>query len=374
MSDDSDTEHSGGDPRIDALTRASRTIQVSPLDGARLVRAARARRRRQRTIISSVLGAAVVVAGVAVTTAGSSPDQINSNRIDAADQSDAPRTQPLPAPPEGDKWVGLNNLVVAVPSQWPVLDSACGDGSPAVVLDGTMSAAVDCASYDEDVRVVLGPLDRPTGTEWEGTKCAALSPGSCFGARAFAGQGVLVRVEAEGEGSRRTIERILDSATVLPDGWTTLPFGRWNDRVTTRTATLEEAGFEVDTSRIVEASNRPVRTELESGSPVPEGATIALAPLSRASGEADDGTVPTPSSLCLGRGGWSGRMMDKGSPPAGVSLEEALDPYPGAVVGPRDARSALATVRAARQPLRVIALFRATNGSWSVGQEVTCGR
>ena len=75
-------------------------------DRFELVRSRVIRRRRNRTIISSVLAAAVIVAGVSVATTGSSPSQ-NTN-IDAADQTDAPETQPFPDPPEGDKWVGLD--------------------------------------------------------------------------------------------------------------------------------------------------------------------------------------------------------------------------------------------------------------------------
>lgn len=88
MTDDPGTDSPPEDPRIEALTRASHSIHVAPLDTAQFVRAARVRRRRRRTIISSVLASAVIVAGVSVATAGSSSPSQNTN-LDAADQSDA---------------------------------------------------------------------------------------------------------------------------------------------------------------------------------------------------------------------------------------------------------------------------------------------
>ena len=93
MTDDLGTDSAADDPRIEALTRASRSIHVAPLDAVQFVSTARVRRRRRRTIIGSVLATAVIVAGVSVATTGSSPNR--DVGLDVADQPDAPSNRPL---------------------------------------------------------------------------------------------------------------------------------------------------------------------------------------------------------------------------------------------------------------------------------------
>lgn len=279
------------DPRVDALTRASRSIPVGPLDTDGVVMTARARRRRQRTVVGSALAAAVVVVGVAVTTAttsgrtGAVPD--GPGGPDVAAPTSTSSAQPFPDAPAGSRWVGMNGVVVAVPDAWPVFDSACGDGSPAVVLDGTDGTA-DCVHY-EDLRVSFSPhsIYRPRR---DTAACDLSDPGSCYLSRSFAEQGISVGISVEPAADRDEAERVLASAMVLPDGWTTVPFRDWQRRdVAGRTASLEDAGFEVDASDAPGATE--VRTDPPSGTPVREGATITLLP----EGPAGDLTVEVTS-------------------------------------------------------------------------------
>ncbi|MFB9313048.1 hypothetical protein [Nocardioides plantarum] len=484
MTDDPESEPAADDPRVGALTRASRTIDVAPFDAARVVRAARARRRRDRTIISSVLAVAIIVAGVSVATAGSS--RTHPGSVDAADRSGMSETPPVPGPATGSKWVGMNSLVVAVPVDWPVVNSPCGDGSPGVVLNGS-DAAIDCYGHDTEVASVrLIALDASSGSPREGTDCDGSARPTCRAAKNFPDQGVRVQVQSTSHDALEQTERILDTARVLPDGWTTVPFGQWNDTPMARTAVLEGAGFAVDDSLIAHVVAQPVRTEPDAGSPIRVGDTITLLPqqspatdeldvsmVDRASSDDSDlapgsarwhgtrGTVaytttavydgcppvaarasmagsvldlslsesafpdagfcsgfsashavfsisglieaPTelqvtqdgrtrtvpiepekgpepgsqapsagplcPDGVATGQERWVGRH----TPPAGVSLAEALARYPGAVVAPRESDDeALATVGTGGQTTRVIALTRWANGSWAVTSVVTC--
>jgi hypothetical protein len=246
-------------------------LAIGPAPVGEVLQAGRTARRRHRAVLASVAAVAVLITGVSIATAGTGPGPNRPDDVsDARSHLDA---QPFPAPPTGTKWVGMNGVVVAVPSGWPVTDSPCGSGAPAEVINGTRSAAVKCVTTSRDARVTLAPLGSGPEPSTAGS-CDRTLPSTCYDARLFPDQGISIAVEVAGEGASSQVDQILDSAMVLPDGWTTVPFA-WSLTASQRAAALEAVGFEVD--RLDDRTGEgPVETSPELGSPVREGSTITL--------------------------------------------------------------------------------------------------
>jgi|GEM_PF-2703088 len=263
------------DPRIEILARASRSIAVTPLDATQVVAVARTRRRRRHTAIGSALAVATLAAGISVATAGSDRDV--KDTIESADTTQGSDHQSFPAPPEGMKWVGQNDLVVAVPSDWPVIDSPCRSGAAGEVVNGTAAAAVRCLAPSPtvgDAWVVIAALG--SGPEPRTDRvCDSPSTGSCTGAEVFSDQGISIQVYTSGTDAPDQLNQILDSATVLPAGWTTVPF-TFLSNARERVALLEQAGFLVDRVGGATSGSAAVSVTPEAGSVVEDGATITI--------------------------------------------------------------------------------------------------
>lgn len=266
------TDDTTGDrpPAIEELDN----LHVGPPPVRAVIDAGHAAKRRRRTIFASVAAVAVLATGVSVAaTAGTDKD---SNRsVDTADAMTTSDAQPFPDPPSGERWVGMNGVVVAVPVDWPVTDSPCGSRAAAEVVNGSGAAAVDCIEPGGgDARVTFAPLDSGPEPSTE-RSCLQMAPPTCSGAVRFSDQNLGIQVQIQADDAAAQVERILDSAMVMPDGWTTVPFA-WGLTVEQRVEALESAGFEVDGlgGRTGQAE---VRTTPEIGSPVREGSTITLA-------------------------------------------------------------------------------------------------
>lgn len=292
MSSDHDDTH---DHRVDLLTRAATTIDVAPLDADRLVATARSRRRRRRATGLAGLAAAAVVVGVAAlggTADGPTPDPMPEGTAPTA-------TDPvmLPAPPPGWTWVGMNDVVVTVPEGWPVSESPCGTGAPAEVVDGTGAATVDCfGSGWSRASVFLTPLSRdPQAGRQRDRACVDRAKDgfsvSCTGSLRLGEQDLGIDVRTGGmrrgggaEGVPLTRDeaitlrdRILDSATVLPDGWRTVPFAG-GLTVEERVELLEDEGFEVEVTDPERIGRYELAVTPSVGSVVEEGSLVRLAP------------------------------------------------------------------------------------------------
>ena len=149
----------------------------------------------------------------------------------------------LPAPPQGTRWVGVDDVVVAVPEWWTTGETRCGAPvEDTVYVD--VSAVYDCsdAPRDAEVREVsaLAVLDptmgygelqlrsmQPVGEVGahevvELAGCEEWFPGVCR--RLFAvpdlDVALAVSIAEEGDGS---YEAIRDSVRLLPEGLTTVP-------------------------------------------------------------------------------------------------------------------------------------------------------
>lgn len=270
------------DPRIELLARSSHSILVAPLDAHRLVEVARAERRRRRAAAGSAVVVAALVCEIFLTTGPF--DSASDNSVDAANTSENSEGLVFSAPPKGMKWVGQNGVVVAVPSQWPVADSPCGTGAPGEVLNGARTALIGCLHPSPgpgDVWVTITPLsgDGSGPTPSQDFLCDVASMSSCYGGEVYPDQGIALKVAAFGADADDQVNRILDSAMVLPDGWTNVPFNASNgSTITDRIAALEEAGFAVDASAVETTINQPVEVNPAIGSPIEVGATITLTP------------------------------------------------------------------------------------------------
>jgi hypothetical protein len=189
-------------------------------------------RRRRRTW--TALG--VAVAAVAVAVGGALVQRELSGGVDAASGG-------LPAPPTGMRWVGMNDVVVAVPDWWttgetqclaPVEDTVyfdqaaqaeCDDpADPATVREVSALAVLDgtCCYGELKIRSMdpVGEADGRDVVELAG--CEGWFAGVCRRLFAVPDEGVVfaVTIAEEGDGD---YEAIRDSAQILPDGLTTVP-------------------------------------------------------------------------------------------------------------------------------------------------------
>lgn len=291
MSSDDDNIH---DHRVELLTRAATSIDVASLDADRLVATARSRRRRRRATGLAGLAAAAVVVGVTAlggTANGPAPDPTPEASVPTT-------TDPamLPAPPPGWTWVGMNGVVVTVPEDWPVSESPCGTGAPAEVVDGSLARTATCVRLGGmSARVVFTPLQADPyagGGPPQGCTDARERGGSagCWGTAVFTEEQVgvsvtsgvswihpvagLPRTRAKARALR---DRILDSARVLPDGWTTVPFAG-GLTVEERVELLEAEGFEVEVTDPERIGRYELTVTPGVGSVVAEGSLVRLAP------------------------------------------------------------------------------------------------
>lgn len=257
-------------------------LPLGPAPVRDLLSAGHAVKRRRRVVVSSVLAAALVVAGVSVAGASNGPSQTRS--VDAADRSDAPDPQPFPDPPAGSRWVGLGRVVLAVPDDWAVTDSRCDTASEVGILvvskELGANASVDCGTPSSaPATVIVAPLSpgdsvAPLPESTEPLWCDQSLPEQCSADGAFPDEDVFVQANFVGPSSGAALA-LLDTATVLPDGWTTVPFGG-EDNYGERSDLLEAAGFRVGSSLQDGDKSHPVRSDPAAGSPVREGTTITL--------------------------------------------------------------------------------------------------
>lgn len=269
------TDPATDEHRIALLARASHSITVTPLDLAGVLETAKIRRHRRHRR-RGALGALLAVTLLVGAISGVGPEPASRRAVDPADTPDSAAARPFPAPPAGMVWVGQNALVVAVPRAWPVTESPCGSGAPAEVVDGTGAFAVDCAQPAAPrTRLTITPVV-VTAEASTGRSCRQVSARRvCSGHATYPDEGVAIQVGATGPNASSQVDRILDSAMVLPPGWTTVPFA-WGASIRQRLAVLEGAGFVVDRLGATPSPSAEVAVGPEPGSVVEQGATLTL--------------------------------------------------------------------------------------------------
>lgn len=188
------------------------------------------RRRRVWTSVGAVMAVVALAAGGWALRGGV------FDGVDAASGE-------LPTPPAGMRWVGMDDVVVAVPDWWttgetqclaPVEDTVyfdsaatadCSDpAGPATVREVSALAVLDgtCCYGEYQLRSMtpVGEVDGHAVVEREG--CEEWFTGVCRRLFGVPDLGVMfaVTIAEEGDGDYETIR---DSVQVLPDGLTTVP-------------------------------------------------------------------------------------------------------------------------------------------------------
>lgn len=265
---------------------------------AHLVSGARAARlRKRRALVASALTVTVLLVG-----GGLVATQVLDNGDIAGDLfvADGGNT----SPPAGTRWVGLGQVVVAVPDWWTTGETQCvapiettvyfhvaaplecfPPADPETVREVSALAVLDAdRGYGKDMLGLMEPAGEVDGrevVELEG--CEEWYEGVCRRLFAVPSEGVLFAVtiadDADGD-----YEAIRNSLRILPEGSTTVPLMTRNGETPTWGAepevtdalveSIEEAGLSVD---IATAERSPSVVGLDYGS-FPEGSLLDVNP------------------------------------------------------------------------------------------------
>ena len=266
---------------------------------------ASSRLRRRRRVLTS-LGAAAAV--VAIVASGLLVQRGLPGGVDTT-------AGPLPAPPAGMRWVGMNDVVVAVPEWWTTGETQCGapvedtvyfdsaaifrcpnPADPATVREVSALAVLDgtCCYGELQIRSMepVGEADGHEVVELAG--CEEWFKGVCRRIFAVPDEGVVfaVTIAEEGDGD---YEAIRDSVRILPDGLTTVPlkigsgftpsWGTEPSLVDEVVRAVERAGLRAEVKTV---SPEQSRTGLASD--LPKGSLLEISP-SPGSVIEDGGTV-----------------------------------------------------------------------------------
>ena len=210
----------------------------------------------------------------------------------------------LPAPPEGTRWVGMGQVVVAVPDWWTTGETECYEPNedtvyfdpavttdcvpepePSTVREVSALAVLDgTGGYGEfQMRGMrsIGEVDGLEVLELDG--CERWFTGVCRKLFAVPSEGVVfaVTIAEEGDGS---YEEIRDSLRILPGGQTTVPldigsgwtptWGAEPDTTAVLVRSLEDAGLNVE----VETAERPEPSDMGLVADLPKGSLLGVSP------------------------------------------------------------------------------------------------
>lgn len=195
-------------------------------------------------------------------------------------------------PPPGRRWVGMNDVVVAVPTGWATERDLCVDlDHDAVrVLAGRESGCIARPGPDISALTIapvssgMVRLGRRTDLTTEihgvpvihsGVACRASSTGPCTLTFAVPDADAAFVVTYRGRQPERFIERMLESVTRLPAGQTTVPAVGFGRDVTDALRILERAGLE-GRSPDPDWPHYATGTEPAAGSVVATGSTVML--------------------------------------------------------------------------------------------------
>jgi hypothetical protein len=208
--------------------------------------------------------AALVLVPLAACGGGTEVDRTATGR---ASSSSAPSSVPSssseapPRPPAGTRWVGRDQVVVAVPADWGTSTDPCLTGEGDLVRFDGPPPAWDCAGgRTEGSSLLVGTpgegafrggreLDlvaRIDGTRvlHSGIACRASLHGPCSTTMAVPESGVAFRVHYSGDEPEAFVEGVRDSLTTLDEGWTTVPFVELGRSREDALAMLADAGLE----------------------------------------------------------------------------------------------------------------------------------
>ena len=255
-----------------------------------------------------LLGAAVLAASLTLLTActgappegSSAPSQspqsspsirLPSSRSAPTATTKAPAPGPVLQAPPGRQWVGLDDVVVAVPRRWVgVQHCPLRRGDTVLFLDAA-SPAVGCELLRGRslLRVAPGlsgaiPLGRRVdlGAEVNGLQvthsglaCRASSIGPCHLTFTVTGSDAVFQVFYRGQAPGATVRRIFESVTRLPAGQTTVPLIPYGIPVSGAERLLTDAGL-VARAPDVNFPHYAIGTEPPEGTVAPVGTVVDI--------------------------------------------------------------------------------------------------
>jgi len=210
----------------------------------------------------------------------------------------------LPAPPERTRWVGMGQVVVAVPDWWTTGETKCyepnedtvyfdpsvttecvDEPEPSTVREVSALAVLDgTRGYGEfQMRGMrsIGEVDGHEVLELDG--CERWFTGVCRRLFAVPSEGVVFAVTIAEEGDA-SYEEIRDSLRILPGGQTTVPlatsdgwtptWGAEPDVAATLVNSLEDGGLNVE----VETAEPPEDRDTVMYADLPEGSLLGVSP------------------------------------------------------------------------------------------------
>ena len=200
----------------------------------------------------------------------------------------------MDAAPAGFRWVGMNDVVVAVPEGWGTQTEACAspDGDT-VHFVGQSSLVMDCASiptYRVSSLTVAAissgaiPLGRKVDLAADveglrvlhsGTSCRTSAHGPCRLTFAAPGADVVFQVHYLGPRPRPFVADVLDSVRRLPSDLVTVPFFDYGTSVEDVEGLLSDAGLTAVVQEL-EGPHYATGTRPPAGTVVPVGEEVVV--------------------------------------------------------------------------------------------------
>lgn len=226
----------------------------------------RVRRRRTTGLVAGLVALIVAVpVGVTLWRDGPAPD----GAVVAERQVD-----PL-NPPKGQRYVGANGVVVAVPEWWTTGETQCGKPVETTVYfdaGGVSRCPMEPSRRElgEVSSLAIQPIESTpsAGREVEVGECTDWY-GSCARLISVPGYGVAFRVVVHDEDDG-DFEAIRDSLTFLPDDVTTVPIS--TGRFGFTPSWVDPAGLDQLVQRVRAAGLVPVIDLFVQDGPIPDGA------------------------------------------------------------------------------------------------------
>lgn len=223
----------------------------------------------------------------------------------AGDSASSIPAPSIPSPPAGMRWVGLGQVVVAVPDEWTTGETRCyapvGDtvyfdqaaqagcvdapAAPAVQEVSALAVLDADSGYGEMVTRTMTSIGEVSGREvLEREDCEEWFDGVCRRLFAVPSEGVVFAVMIA-EAGNGNYEKIRDSLRVLPDNLTTIPLATsagWTPargaepRVTDDlVVTLENAGLRVEIETAERSEDDDGKADYAS---LPKGSLLDVSP------------------------------------------------------------------------------------------------
>lgn len=219
------------DELADSLGAADALPTSAPPVAEIVARGRRERRRRAAALVAGAAAAVVaVVGGTALLTGGDdaiAPAEGGDSAVDGS--TDGSAEGPVPAAPEGMRWVSKSGVMVAVPADWstnalrcartPTEDTVVLDPGARPMCQAPRPAGVSSVDLRNDGESL------PAGAEQLGDGLARTTAecddaGLCTGVVRGEGAGLSIYVESP---DAALVDEITGSARPVPDGVTVVP-------------------------------------------------------------------------------------------------------------------------------------------------------